>query len=122
MVSGTSSAPETIGGARRDAQGLGDFGNRYAGKVAQLNQLGGLRIGNGKLGQGFVKRQKILADFRGGDLIGVELLARQTEESDAKNGGRFCVPRPTMTMFRITSRRRREMQNGPGRSSRSGTP
>jgi hypothetical protein len=54
---------------------LGRLRNRQPRKVAELDQLGGRRVGGGQLGQGLVECQQVLADFWRGDLFGVEILA-----------------------------------------------
>src|SRR5690349_4222401 len=52
---GAGVSPQRVRGARRDAQRLGGLRDRQTGEVAELDQLGGLRVGGGKQGQRLVQ-------------------------------------------------------------------
>src|SRR5262249_37176728 len=71
---GAGVGPEVIGRSRGNAEQVGGLLDRQAAEVAQLDQVGGLGIRHGQLGEGFIQGEEIVGYLGTGNLELVECL------------------------------------------------
>src|SRR5204862_479482 len=98
LEAGSRVGPVLVGGRARDADHLGGVLDRQPGKVAQLDQSGGLGVLGGQPGQGIIDVQKFVRWRGEADVGGVEghtttlaaafggLLAPRLIDQDAAHG------------------------------------